>query len=190
MFIQSLDVVREVERLANAEAFCHHPPLAATPRSLNEAGCPCPPMVRVVPKCVLQFLTVETSELIRDELEVLCSQHERLDFVECPHCPCRGREVQGGPRKQRPREKLLAAEVAGPQGCRVEESCPASVRGRALQRPPDDEDHLRDGIALTDNVGALGAQGRDKALTDGVKKLIVHLGEKRDLKIEDDAYSA
>ncbi|CAN0860304.1 hypothetical protein LINGRAHAP2_LOCUS7908, partial [Linum grandiflorum] len=57
------------------------------PRSLNEAGTPCPPMVRIQPESMLQLLTVEASELVSNKLEVICTQCKSFHyFLHCSYC--------------------------------------------------------------------------------------------------------
>ncbi|KAK2965640.1 hypothetical protein RJ640_006225 [Escallonia rubra] len=69
-------------------------PLGITaPCSLNKASGPCPPLLRVKPKGVLNLPTVKPSELTGHELQLVSCQGKCLHLCQRLDSPRRRREV-------------------------------------------------------------------------------------------------
>jgi hypothetical protein len=181
----ALEGVLEVLVLLAAAQLREAAALVAAPGGLDEGGGPGAPVVGVVPEGVLQLFAVEAPELAGDELEVVRGEreglhlHDRLDGV--------GGDGQVTLRLgiQRPCQQLLPTKVPRFQHPVVEEPRPATVRRHALQRPPDDEQHLVHRVALAQDDGALGAQRRLQPLAHRVQQALVHLVKERHLREQD-----
>lgn len=88
--------------------------LVPPPRELDGDGGPSSPSRRVIPRAPLHFLLDErVSEMLRDVLDVLGVEAERLGGFEGGEREGGGREALHEGATETPGEKLVAAEVPG-----------------------------------------------------------------------------